>query len=348
MIINRNNFEEYFVDYLEGNLDPLISAELMAFLAENPEYEKYIPENDLNLPAPGIEHYPGRNLLKKGFSDIEEINESNFDEFCIAASEGLLDKEQTGRLTRYIGEDSRKRRNLELFNSLRIVPDMSIHFDDKDRIRKNPIKTLSATLYFGLAIAASVTIVLLLTLNSPVRDTNISQQNTRAISGNINTDENRIVAPDTHPETSHDIRVPSNPAGSGIAPEESKNSEAVSTEPAFESASPYPVEISFMEPVTRKLHVPVQPLMSASFAELTADNNPGSAKTRKQPFIDSNNLFSELFSKLNLWKTAESAINGFNYLTEAQLSINKTTDEQGRLTELSLNTESYTIAGKLK
>jgi len=65
MTVNKNNFEEYMLDYLEGNLDPLLAADLMAFLAENPEYEKYLPEYDPNFSLAGSCEYPQKNLLKK-------------------------------------------------------------------------------------------------------------------------------------------------------------------------------------------------------------------------------------------------------------------------------------------
>jgi len=102
-----------------------------------------------------------------------------------------------------------------------------------------------------------------------------------------------------------------------------------------------------LKPVTRDLKSPAN-LTALKFTEIESMEQFAQEEPKRQPLIDSDNLITEIFSKINLWKTAENAISGFNYLTEAQLSINKTTDEQGKLTGLSLNTESYTIAGKLK
>ncbi|HEX2394613.1 MAG TPA: hypothetical protein VHI78_04665, partial [Bacteroidales bacterium] len=61
MTINRNNFEEYLLDYLEGNLDPLLTAELMAFIAENPRYEKFVPEGGLQSLISGDDRFPAKN-----------------------------------------------------------------------------------------------------------------------------------------------------------------------------------------------------------------------------------------------------------------------------------------------
>ena len=72
MTINRNNFEAYLLDYLEGNLNPLLTADLMAFLAENPEFEKYIPDYDSSLSLSAMQPYPQKNQLKKELSDLRE------------------------------------------------------------------------------------------------------------------------------------------------------------------------------------------------------------------------------------------------------------------------------------
>jgi hypothetical protein len=45
---------------------------------------------------------------------------------------------------------------------------------------------------------------------------------------------------------------------------------------------------------------------------------------------------------VDIWKTAKTAIEGFNQLTESQLSISKVYDENGHASML-LSTESYSI-----
>jgi hypothetical protein len=52
-----------------------------------------------------------------------------------------------------------------------------------------------------------------------------------------------------------------------------------------------------------------------------------------------------LAKRLNFWNAAETAISGFNYLTETQLSLSKTTDENGKLTGLAFGTQQYIISG---
>jgi len=56
-------------------------------------------------------------------------------------------------------------------------------------------------------------------------------------------------------------------------------------------------------------------------------------------------ILGSLVKKLNLWKAAETAVTGFNYLTETRLSLVKTTDENGKFSSLSLESEEYVTSG---
>ncbi len=103
MTIHKGNIEAYLLDYLEGNLDALLTAELMAFLSENPEYEKWIPEYDGHICLEAGPVFEDKPFLKKDFKDVPLINEHNFDEFCIASAEGLLEEKDRTRLDEYHG-----------------------------------------------------------------------------------------------------------------------------------------------------------------------------------------------------------------------------------------------------
>src|SRR5512145_2917276 len=128
MTINRNNFEAYLLDYIEGNLDPLLSADLMAFLAENPEFEKYLPDYDSTISLSGTHEYTRKNFLKKDFADVPELTPQNFEEFCIAACEGLLSDADMNRLTTFIDGNQERQQTLDLYRNLKLHPDTTVIF----------------------------------------------------------------------------------------------------------------------------------------------------------------------------------------------------------------------------
>lgn len=341
MIIGHNNFEEYILDYLEGNLDPVLTAELMAFIAENPTYEGYI----CGLQSLKSDHdvsFPAKNMLKKDYDDIPSINPDNFDEFCIASSEGLLGPKQIERLNNYIGEDTLKIKNLELFSSLKLRPDSDIKFPLKEKIRKQKAGVLQKKIfYYGIAIAASVIFVFMLTINRTAinnsESKNVTASNnspapeiTKNFPGNTGSSIISEVQPSrVHKKNTYDNKVKETPADVSSGRQEE-------------------VFLTAMKPVTRNIQSAVTTgelyIPEIKHIQVTAKE----VKPERQIRISQDNLFAELFSRINLWKTAETAVDGFNYLTEARLSINKTTDDQGKLKGLSLNTESYIISGKVR
>jgi hypothetical protein len=92
MNINRNNYEVYIIDYFDGKLDPVQTAELMYFLSQNPdlEYEFNAFEN-LKMPESQIK-FNDKEVLKKEYADVKSVTDINFEEFCIAEIEGDLDE----------------------------------------------------------------------------------------------------------------------------------------------------------------------------------------------------------------------------------------------------------------
>jgi len=87
MHIDRSNYEIWVIDWLDGKLDSLQSAELMLFLDKNQDLREEI--NDLtpvNLSGSGIS-FPGKENLRKLPS---EISHSQFEYLCAAYLENDL------------------------------------------------------------------------------------------------------------------------------------------------------------------------------------------------------------------------------------------------------------------
>lgn len=345
MTINRNNFEAYLLDYLEGNLDPLLSADLMAFLAENPEFEKYLPDYDSNLSLAGSSEYSHKNILKKTFADVPAINAENFDEFCIAASEGILSDGEMTRLVKYISGDPHKQQNLDLFRKLKLQPDATEIFSGKSHLKKFPFRSNNFRyLYYTLGIAASLALIILLAVRKPVQNVY-----TDIHSGKLTDSGNTVQSP---PVTSGEEVVPVNHDSARHAALQSRSNADNLPVAAVQFPLPEPEdpELNAIEPILNIQLASNTPTRGISGYLSQPGRYSGESSATDSSTAVSDNLFSETFfgtliSKVDFWKTAETAIQGFNYLTEAQLSIDKTTDESGKLTGLQVGMESYSISG---
>lgn len=343
MTINRNNFEAHLLDYLEGNLDPLLTADLMAFLTENPEYESYIPEYDARISLYGNHEYNQKDLLKRDFADVPEITSGNFDEFCIASCEGLLDDADRKRLSDFLTTHPEKRAEFDLYAKLKLQSDTSVVYAGKARLKKNaPFVLKPRLMYYFIGVAASLALLLMLISKKPAES--VYTQAPPA---------EETIAPVIHSDRVVKVQESENSLAAQSPVSVKSSAKTAPTddqvpmilETAAEDVVLLPLEsIGTQEIIAESVNstsgLPRIAGNSNPYAELVeiAMDDPLSSK-------DDEGLLRSLISRVDFWKTAEKAIQGFNYLTEASLDIDKTLDENGKLSAILLNMESYRISG---
>ncbi|MFW6019260.1 MAG: hypothetical protein ACOCPM_01640 [Bacteroidales bacterium] len=152
MKINRNNYEVYMIDYLDGNLTPGQIDELMLFLNENPDIKAEAEGLDITV-SPKDEQspvYDEKAALKQPVTDdLETINENNYETWFIAFVEGNLSKDEESRLNTYITQNPEKQKELELFKATKLHPE-EIVFDNKSQLKSIaiiPVAGIDATNY---------------------------------------------------------------------------------------------------------------------------------------------------------------------------------------------------------
>lgn len=95
MDINRNNYEAWLLDLIEGSLNPGEEKRVREFLVQNPDCAEGFDGLELWELEGDRREYPGKEELKKRFPDADTpLSESNFDLFSIARLEGDLTREQ--------------------------------------------------------------------------------------------------------------------------------------------------------------------------------------------------------------------------------------------------------------
>ena len=157
--INRNNYEEYFLDFLEGNLSPSENDLLVSFLNSNPDLRE---ELELLNELPEIrteETFLEKSTLKKSSSNVES-NTDNFNELCIAKIEGDLSDEESREFDSFIKENSKRKEEFELFKLTKVKADQNIVFKNKQELKKSTFSIfLIKNRYSIMSAAASIIIV---------------------------------------------------------------------------------------------------------------------------------------------------------------------------------------------
>ncbi|WP_163322688.1 hypothetical protein [Draconibacterium mangrovi] len=154
--INRTNYEAYFIDYLEGDLDEGMIDSFIAFLKANPdlkqELELYEP---ISLEPEKVTFNKKTELYKSNFDNSE-----GFDNAAIALLEGDLSEQEKQDFETYLASNPEKEKQAAAFQKAILTADESIVFANKKKLyKKAPGKTIllwtsrmAAVLILGLVI----------------------------------------------------------------------------------------------------------------------------------------------------------------------------------------------------
>ncbi|MBE9511899.1 MAG: hypothetical protein IMY71_13595 [Bacteroidetes bacterium] len=158
MDINRKNYEPFFMDYLNGRMSPDQVIELMSFLDENPDLKIELKDFEEINVEPGKIRFESKRSLKKAFI----VNDSNFDDLCIASLEGDLTKEEATLFQNWLQQNPLKTRGFELYKKTRLIPE-KITFDFKSTLKKSPVVRIFTPEFWGY-FSAAASIIILMTL----------------------------------------------------------------------------------------------------------------------------------------------------------------------------------------
>ena len=153
--ITRNNYEEFFIDYFDGNLDNHQVAELMLFLAQNSDLDKEFNQFEyVELKDEKISFDFKKSLKKQD----DTITGSIFTDRCIDKIENNLDEEQLIDFNNEIKFDIPKRIEFEKFKQTIIKPDLSIKYSEKNKLKKTTVfkSTKLKSIYQYAAIIVAI------------------------------------------------------------------------------------------------------------------------------------------------------------------------------------------------
>lgn len=158
MKINRENYEIWFIDWLDNNLSLPDLEELEFFLEDNPDLrEEFSKLTDMKL-EPSSLIYPGKSKLKK---TAGELSSSQFDYLCAAFVGNDLTKQQEAELEEMAKGDQEKSNILDLFRQTRLIPPKVVFKNKKLLLKRTIEQKIIRFSIFALSAAAIAALVLI-------------------------------------------------------------------------------------------------------------------------------------------------------------------------------------------
>jgi hypothetical protein len=159
-MITRDNYESFFIDYLDGNLPEGMIDQFLDFLNQNPDLKEELHLfEEVMLPEETIV-FGEKKQLHKSLADENR----KFENKTVAYLEGDLDVEEHKAFKTYLAAHSELKNEYDLFAQTRLIPDSNIHFPDKQKLYHKSGTTIVLT---WVARAAAV-VVLVWGINSVI------------------------------------------------------------------------------------------------------------------------------------------------------------------------------------
>lgn len=149
--MNRNNYEIFFLDYLDGTLSEKEIDCFLDFVRKNPDLQQELEDLDkFKLPEQTIRFDAKKKLYRKK----EELPAENYT--AIAYLEGDLNQAESAEFLHLLKFQPEQEKELELLAKTRLVADQTIVFPNKKALYK---RTLQRKLLYYSSAAAAVLLI---------------------------------------------------------------------------------------------------------------------------------------------------------------------------------------------
>lgn len=130
MKITRDNYEVYFLDYLEGNLDENLVDDFIDFLRQNPDLKEELEMAGAVKVELENFSYGNKEKLYKVKFDLEP----EFNQAAVARLEGDFQENEKAEFENYLTKHSEKQKEAALFEKTRLKADESIIYKKKNKL----------------------------------------------------------------------------------------------------------------------------------------------------------------------------------------------------------------------
>lgn len=228
------NYEVFYLDFLEGNLNEEDSLLLLKFLEQHPELK--VEDDMLVTMEDEALHLDAQFKadLKQISFDESGITSQNVEKFLIAETENLLSSQKQNELDQFVKKDASLIKLRKMYASTHLVADRSIVFENKNSLKQNK----RIVLWPYLMLAAASIAVLLFFWNST---TNVVDSITAPITSNSKTPVKK----------DHQKKLQGVPAENSSQSNEKENNLA----PINEIVDQNPIVIAKVDPASNKRNV---------------------------------------------------------------------------------------------
>ncbi|WP_430405757.1 hypothetical protein [Fluviicola sp.] len=154
-LIHIDNYESFYLDYLEGTLSEAERIAFEEFLVAHPELQ--VDEELVFLDDAPEKMDPLEKLLLKK-EEVTSVTNENLDYFAIGKIEHALSKEEEKVFDGYLGSHPEAQKVVAAYGETRLEP-VVVAYPNKEDLKEKEIAFVSWKLIVGIASAAAVVLL---------------------------------------------------------------------------------------------------------------------------------------------------------------------------------------------
>lgn len=175
MRIDRNNYEEYFLLYVDNELNVDQRRQVDMFVSQNPDLEEELGMlQQLKLVPDNSRVFDKKDLLIKNEND-SFINLDNYEEWLVLYMDDEVSEEEKTAIEKFAAAHSHIQEELKLLQKTKLQPE-KIVFANKEALYKKEKGTIISLQWWRVAVAAILIIAAGITLYSVVNKRNTPQE----------------------------------------------------------------------------------------------------------------------------------------------------------------------------
>jgi hypothetical protein len=163
MIINRNNYEEYFLLYIDKELSSPEREAVERFVTENPDLRPELEAlQSVTLDGTDTISFPGKKELLSTGSLHSIVTAENHTEYFILYADNELNNQQKASVEQFVYHHPEHQQEFELFLQARLDADKTIIFEDKNSLYRQEATVRPISGWFKLSAAVAAAVIFLI------------------------------------------------------------------------------------------------------------------------------------------------------------------------------------------
>lgn len=366
MLVNKDNYDLYVMDFLDGKLSDEEKEIFARFLDDHPDILEEIMNFEQTKLLPGDITYPKKNILKKAvIQESVNIRQPESGEYCIAYLEGDLSPAEMRKFEEYLVEKPAKNAEFESFKKAYFKPDMSIVFPLKAKLKKLTLGQKRIRIISFISGAAAILVIALILYQPGLNyfgqlitgKSSVVDSPNELTTSNINEENrekdqpNEIITQDLE-KAEQGINIAQ---VSGI---ESTKKKTFTPAKEIQYEDIIVREDISLQPISSfQAHLEIQiPDLSGTLAVLSPGDNKTTEEFLTIVEFASEQLRRDFFrendsghdNKLTFWDLASNGFNGLDRISEGSYALNRDINEEGSVKRIMFETPVIGLSLPLK